>query len=124
MANDLLLLGVGASGSAAAAGPTLGVAPTSLDVTAGAQSFTLTGSGLTGDATVTAPTDFEVSVNGGSTYFASRTVTPVGGTIAGQTVHVRKTTPAGLSNYSGNVTCSATGATNKTVAVVYNGGPS
>jgi hypothetical protein len=118
MAGSLPLMGAGPSAAAVPA-PTLGIAPSSRDVTGGAASFTVTGENLAGNVTVTAPTDFEVSLNN-VTYFASRTLVPSGGTLGpGVVCWVRKITPAVPMHYEGNVVASSSGATDATALVTY-----
>jgi autotransporter-associated beta strand protein len=82
------------------------------------RSFTVSGSNLTTNLVVTAPSGFEVSKdnsawsgNGGNV-----TYTPSSGTVSNTTVYVRM---ASLSSSpsSGNVACTSTGATTQNVAV-------
>ena len=54
-----------------------------------AQNITLGGSNLTASVTINAPENFEVSIDGGSTYGDSRTVTQTGGEPEVTTVKVR-----------------------------------
>lgn len=81
-----------------------------------AQNFTVSGSGLTANITVTAPTGFEVSLTAGSGYASSITLTQTSGTVATTTVYVRLSTTA-TGTPSGNVTCTSTAAATKNVAV-------
>jgi Secretion system C-terminal sorting domain/SprB repeat len=81
-----------------------------------AQNFTVSGSGLTANITVTAPTGFEVSLTAGSGYASSISLTQTGGTVATTTVYVRLSTTA-TGTPSGNVACTSTGATTRNVAV-------
>ncbi|HNG33922.1 MAG TPA: choice-of-anchor Q domain-containing protein, partial [Blastocatellia bacterium] len=81
------------------------------------QTYTVAGSNLTADITVTAPsTDFQVSKTTGTGFGSSVTFTQSGGTVATQTVYVRFT-PQSAGAKSGNVTNASTGATTKNVAV-------
>lgn len=99
--------------------------------TTSSQSFTVDGSGLTGDLTVTAPTNFEVSDNNTS-FSSSVTITVVGGTPSGRvgdtkgilapkTIYVRvsPSVPAGTppSSVSGVVFISGGGATTQNINV-------
>jgi Lamin Tail Domain/Secretion system C-terminal sorting domain len=77
--------------------------------------FTVSGINLTADITVTAPTDFEVSLTSGSGFGASVIVTQSGGTAASTTVYARLVAGLTSNPYSGDVTASSTGATDKTV---------
>ncbi len=84
-----------------------------------AQSFTVGGSNLTADITVTAPTNFEVSKSSESGYASSVSLTPATGTVSNTTIYVRM--KSGLSQGTGkggNITLSSTGATSQTIAVV------
>lgn len=79
------------------------------------QSYTVSGSSLTANITVTAPsTDFQVSLDN-MTFTNSVTVTQTGGT-ASATIYVRFT-PQSPGAKSGNVTNASTGATTQNVAV-------
>ncbi|WP_310557137.1 hypothetical protein [Flavobacterium sp.] len=80
------------------------------------QSFTASGSGLSANITVTAPTGFEVSLTAGSGYAASVTLTQASGVVAATTVYVRLSTTA-TGTPSGNVACTSTGATTRNIAV-------
>jgi hypothetical protein len=85
-----------------------------------AQTFSVSGSGLTSDITATAPTGFEVS-NGGA-YGATTTFTQSGGTASG-TLSVRlKANAAVTGSYnSQNIVLSSTGATNVNVTTAASG---
>lgn len=104
--------------------PTLTVSPTSITGmtdTAGSvgtpEMFTVSGTNLTSNPVVTAPTNFSVSLND-ITFTSSVTLTESGGTLASTRVWVQiaNTAPAG-SIGPVNVTAAATGATTKNVAV-------
>ncbi len=105
--------------------PTLTVSTTTTPLTAftacanttsAEQSFTVSGSNLTADITVTAPTGFEVSKTSGSGFGPSTTLTQSGGTVGISTIYVRMAASSG-SPSNGNVTCTSTGATTQNVAV-------
>ena len=85
-----------------------------------AQTFSVSGSGLTSDITATAPTGFEVS-NGGA-YGATTTFTQSGGTASG-TLSVRLKADAAVtgSYNSQNIVLSSTGATNVNVTTAASG---
>ena len=92
-----------------------------------AKSFSLTGSNLTADLTVSISPDahFEISATSGGTFGNSLSYTPTGGSVS-TTVYVRM--KAGLSpgTYSNDITCASTGATPRTVncsGIVYKGEP-
>lgn len=80
-------------------------------------SFTASGSNLTNDITVTAPANFEVSLTSDSGYANNITLAHAGGTVNATTVYVRLAAGLGVNSYNGDVTLSATGATDKTLAV-------
>jgi|GEM_PF-2366101 len=79
------------------------------------QNFTVSGTDLTSNITVTAPAGFEVSLTSGSGYASSITIT-ASGTLIATPVYVRMTTSA-TGTPNGNITISSTGANNQTVAV-------
>ena len=80
------------------------------------QTFKLSGSNLTNDISVSAPTNYEISNTSGSGFTSSLTFTQSGGTVAEQTVYVRLKAGLSAGNYNSEViTASSTGATNKTV---------
>lgn len=103
--------------------PSLSVSPTSLtglDYIVGsgpssAQTFTVSGSDLTANVTVTAPTNFEVSKDG-SSYAASQTIT-ASGTLSATTIYVRLKSELSVNSYSGDIAVESTGATSKTVSL-------
>ncbi|MCP9767157.1 tandem-95 repeat protein [Lacihabitans sp. LS3-19] len=80
------------------------------------QTFTISGSDLTADITVTAPTGFETSTSSGTGFGTSVSLTQSGGSVASTTIYVRMASTA-TGTPSGNLTCSSTGATDQTVAV-------
>lgn len=109
----------------AAAGPTITTSVSSLtevgystaDFSQQVKSFTVSGSSLTANVTVTAPTNYEVCKTSGGTYTSSVTFDKGSGTLATSTVYVRLQSGKTAGNYSGNVACSSSGATTKNVAV-------
>ncbi len=116
---------VAATGTVTAAGtPTINVStngPLTFNALTGsvstAQSYTVGGTDLTTDITITAPTGYEVSKTNATTGFAgSQALTPTTGTVATTTIYVRLTNTA-VGTPSGNVTNGSTGATTQNVAV-------
>lgn len=83
------------------------------------QTFTTSANALTGGGLVTAPTGYEVSIDGGSTYGSTKTISASAGQFTSQpvTVNVRLTAAAAIGTYNGNVSVSSSGATTRTVAV-------
>ena len=83
-----------------------------------AQSFSVSGSYLTANITVTAPTNYEVSKSSGSGYASSVTLTQSSGSVSATTVYVRLKSGLSAGTYSSaNVTIASTGATSKTIAL-------
>ncbi|MBI1763003.1 MAG: hypothetical protein HYR56_16370, partial [Acidobacteria bacterium] len=98
-------------------GGPLTFANTAVGATSAEQTYTVAGSNLTADITVTAPsTDFQVSKMTGTGFGSAVTFMQVGGSVATQTVFVRFT-PQSAGAKSGNVTNASTGATTQNVAV-------
>lgn len=80
-----------------------------------AQTFVVSGVNLTNDITITAPSNFQLSLDG-TTWNNSITLTPVSGSVSSTTVRVRLNAAAN-GNYSGNISLASTGATTVNVAV-------
>ncbi len=80
-----------------------------------AQSFTVTGSDLSDDVSVTAPQDFEVSTTSDGTYAGSVTLTPTNGAVSAS-VYVRMKSGLAVGSHTGNVTLTS-GTLNATVAL-------
>jgi len=81
-----------------------------------AQTFTLSGSNLIADATVTAPIHFEVSTDG-TTYSQSITVAQTDGVITDQIIYVRIAASASGGDHSGNITVASTDTPIQNIAV-------
>ena len=79
------------------------------------QKATVSGSNLSGDITVTAPSGYEVSLNG-TTWTGSVVLSPASGTISSTEVSVRLNAVS-AGPYSGNISVAGGGATTKTLAV-------
>jgi PKD repeat protein len=78
------------------------------------QSFSISGTGLTANISITPPTGYEVSTTSGSGFNSSVTLTPSLGTVSATTIYARLTNSAS-GTPSGNITCTSTGATTKNV---------
>lgn len=79
-------------------------------------SYSVSGVNLSADITVTAPTKYEVSTDN-TNFYASRTLTQLGGTVNATTIYVRLKAGLSAASYnSENIVHSSTGATNKNVA--------
>ena len=81
------------------------------------QNFTVEGSNLTSNITVTAPTNYQVSLSSGTGYQNALTLTPVSGTVNTTTIYVRLNAGLAPNNYNGNITIATAGIANKTVAL-------
>jgi hypothetical protein len=80
------------------------------------KSYTVSGTNLTGDITVTAPSDFEISTTSVSGFGSSLILPQSGGSVADTTIYVRfERATEGTS--TGDITHASTGATTKNVAV-------
>jgi hypothetical protein len=107
--------------------PLITVTPTSLDVSSGQQTYTLTGADLTDDIAVTQvgtggnPLAPQLSLTGaGGTWFAS-VVAPHSGGVVNTTIYVRKNPGVTLFSgvYTADVKNNSAGAAEKIVAVSY-----
>lgn len=80
------------------------------------QTYTVDGSNLTTDITITPPTGYEISPAGPFTPTNPILLTPVAGTVGSTTIQVRlNSVPLGV--IAGNITHTSTGATQKDVAL-------
>jgi hypothetical protein len=98
-----------ASGNLTARSTTYGTA-------SAAASFTVSGSSLTGNLTVTPPAGFQTSLTEDSGYGSSTTIT-ASGTLASTTVFVRLAAATTPGSYSGNISIAGGGATSQSIAV-------
>ncbi|MBE2180363.1 MAG: hypothetical protein IAE97_07815 [Chthoniobacterales bacterium] len=102
--------------------PTIGVSGslTNFTTTVGnasaSQSFNASGTDLVSDITVTAPADYEVSLNDAD-FSPSVNLSPSGGTVSSTPVYVRIAASAPVGNPAGQVNLASTGATDANVAV-------
>jgi hypothetical protein len=81
----------------------------------GTSSITVSGSGLTGNITATAPAGFQVSSDG-TTFGSTATFVQSGGLASG-TLYVRFPATTGAGSWSGNVSLASTGATGVTATI-------
>ena len=106
---------VNVSGTGTPPPPELSVSPTSLsfgNIQVGSnstQSYTVTGSNLTSNVSISAPSGYQVSTSSGSGYQSSINISPSNGSV-NQTVYVRFS-PAAAQSYSGNVSNESSGLT-------------
>ncbi|MDQ4123030.1 MAG: FG-GAP-like repeat-containing protein, partial [Acidobacteriota bacterium] len=84
--------------------------------TSAEQNYTVSGSDLISNITVTAPTDFEVSKTSGSGFASSVSLTQSSGTVSSTTIYVRFK-PTSVGTKSGNITNVSTGATTQNVSI-------
>ncbi len=114
---------VAVTGVAAASSLTVTATLTAFAQTVGApsavQTYSLSGSFLTGNVTVTPPAGYEVSANGGTTWATNSSplvLTATGGTLAATTISVRLNAST-AGNYNGNIVHASAGASTQNVAV-------
>jgi hypothetical protein len=84
--------------------------------TSAPQSYTVSGTDLSADITVSAPAHFQVSLTSDSGYGTSVVLPQVSGTVASTTVYVRYA-PTADGNHSGNISHASTGATTQLLGV-------
>ena len=85
-----------------------------------AQSFTVSATNVTGNLTVTAPTNFEVCKTSGGTYTSSVTLTPSSGSVSSTTIYVRLAAGKSVGTYgsaSTYVTVTGGGVLTKNISV-------
>jgi len=80
------------------------------------QSFTVSGTNLNSNVTITPPTGYEISQSSGSNFTSSITLTPGGSTLSPTQIYVR-TNSSATNNPSGNIVIASPGAPSVTVAV-------
>ncbi len=80
------------------------------------QTFTVSGKNLTGNLTVTAPSNYQVSLDG-SSWGDSQTLTASAGTVSSTTIYVRLIGGLAIGTYNGTITVTGGGATGKNVTV-------
>jgi len=82
------------------------------------QSFTVSGTNLTDNISLTAPADYEISTTSGSGFASSLIFTQSEGTVTAQTVYVRLKAGLTVETYnSETITAASNGATDKTVTL-------
>jgi len=81
------------------------------------QSFTCSGENLTDNITLTAPSDYEISLTSGSGFTNSIILNQSGGTVNNTTIYVRLKSGLSVGDYnSENISATSSGATTKNVA--------
>ncbi|MBK9290169.1 MAG: T9SS type A sorting domain-containing protein [Bacteroidetes bacterium] len=83
------------------------------------QSFTVSGTNLSGPVQLTAPAAYELSLTGGSGFSgqASLSLNHTGGTVANTTVYIRLKQGLAAGTYNQQLTATSAGADNKTLAL-------
>lgn len=80
------------------------------------QTFTVSGTNLTQNISISAPTNYEISKTSDTGYSTPLTFAHSGGTVSAQTVYVRLKSGLSVGSYNGeDITATSSGATNKTV---------
>ncbi len=79
------------------------------------QTFTISGTGITGSVTLTAPTNYELSSDFAVSFSNSVSFTPSGGALSSKTVYVRLKSGLVATSYSGSISISTLGATTQTI---------
>ncbi len=81
------------------------------------QTFSISGSNLTSNISLAAPTNYEISTSSGTGFTNSLTLNQSGGTVSNTTIYVRLKAGLSIGVYNNeNITASSTGATSKTVS--------
>jgi hypothetical protein len=83
---------------------------TTTGIPSAAQTFTITGTSLQGNASITAPGGFELSLNQSSGYTSSLTLSPVNGQINATLIYIRLAAMARGSVLNGNIELASEGA--------------
>ncbi|MFM8363986.1 MAG: DNA/RNA non-specific endonuclease, partial [Verrucomicrobiota bacterium] len=81
------------------------------------QTYTIAGSGLSGNVSIQAPAGFELRREGGADFSNSLQLAPANGALAQTTIEVRLAARATAGTFSGSISHTASGVTVKTVAV-------
>ncbi|MGV6845642.1 MAG: IPT/TIG domain-containing protein, partial [Lutibacter sp.] len=79
------------------------------------QTFSVSGTLLTTDITLTAPTNFEISTTSGSGFGSSVTLPQSGGTVNATTIYTRLKSALAINSYTGDLTAASTGATTQSI---------
>lgn len=82
--------------------------------------YTVTGANLTNDLVITAPTNYELSLNPGGPYSSSLNLTPAAAGV-GPIIYAQFSPATAVGTSAGNITHVSTGASSQNVAVTANG---
>ncbi len=88
--------------------------------TSAEKTYTVSGTLLTANIDLTAPTDYQISTTSGSGFGSTLSLTPSSGTVATTTIYVRFQ-PTSQGTIAGNITHVSAGATTKNAAVTGTG---
>jgi len=85
----------------------------------GQSMFTINGAGLSTSVTITAPANFEISLNSGTSFSGSSSlaISQIAGKVNSLNIFVRMKSGLSQNSYSGNITLSSTGADTKQIAL-------
>lgn len=99
-------------------GTITGFGNVAVNTTSSEKSYTVSGSNLTDNITITPPSGFEISTGTGASFVATSpiTLTQSGGSVASTTIYVRFK-PTAIQAYSGNISHTTTSGNNPDVAV-------
>ena len=81
------------------------------------QSFTVSGTNLSGNVTLTAPSHYEISLTSGSGFTSSISLTPSGGTLSSTTIYVRLKVSLGVGTYNETLTATSQYAVTKNLSL-------
>ena len=97
---------------------TLTALSTTYGTASSTSNFTISGANMTAPITVTPPagSGFQVSTSSTDNFSGNLTIQPTAGTINNTTIHVRLSPTANAGTYSGNISLTSTGATEKSIA--------
>ena len=104
------------TGGVLASATSLAFANTNLNANSAEQNFTVSGSNLTGNLIVTAPSGFLITTTSGSNYTSTVSLTPSAGNVASTTIYA-VFAPTNPGNNSTNLTVSSTGYASLNIAV-------
>lgn len=105
-----------ATPEASASVTTLNAFTQTLGTPSAEQSFTVEGTALTSDLTLTAPAEYEISLTSGSGFLSALSITPASGEVSTTTIYVRLNA-ANTGAHTGDITIESTGITTIEVAV-------
>ena len=83
----------------------------------GSQSFTVNGTNLYSNVTVTAPTDFEISTTAEGIYSQSLPLTYSNSALSSTTIYIRLKSGKTVGTYSGDILVAATDAVTNTISI-------